>query len=26
MAAYVGRIYTEGKQRPPYNIEQYLKN
>ena len=25
MAAYIGRIYTEGKHRPRYNIEKYLK-
>ena len=25
IAAYIGRIYTEGKHRPRYNIEQYLK-
>ena len=25
IAAYVGRIYTEGKHRPRYNIEKYLK-
>lgn len=25
MAAYVGRIYTEGKHRPRYHVEQYLK-
>lgn len=25
MAAYIGRIYTEGKHRPRYNVEQYLK-
>jgi len=25
MAAYVGRIYTEEKHRPRYNIEQYVK-
>jgi len=25
MAAYVGRIYIEGKHRPRYNIEQYVK-
>ena len=25
IAAYIGRIYTEGKHRPRYNIEKYLK-
>lgn len=25
MAAYIGRIYTEIKHRPRYNIEQYIK-
>lgn len=25
MAAYIGRIYTEGKHRPRYHIEKYLK-
>ena len=25
IAAYIGRIYTEGKHRPRYNIEQYIK-
>jgi len=25
IAAYVGRIYTEGKHRPRYHIDQYLK-
>ena len=25
IAAYIGRIYTEDKHRPRYNIEQYLK-
>ena len=25
MAAYIGRIYTEGKHRPRYNIEKYIK-
>ncbi len=25
LAAYVGRIYTEGKHRPRYHIEKYLK-
>ena len=24
-AAYIGRIYTEGKHRPRYNIEKYMK-
>lgn len=25
IAAYIGRIYTEGKHRPRYNIEKYMK-
>ena len=25
IAAYIGRIYTEGKHRPRYNIEKYIK-
>ena len=25
IAAYIGRIYTEGKHRPRYNIEKYVK-
>lgn len=25
IAAYIGRIYTEGKHRPRYNVEKYLK-
>ena len=25
IAAYIGRIYTEGKHRPRYNIDKYLK-
>ena len=25
IAAYIGRIYTEDKHRPRYNIETYLK-
>ena len=25
IAAYIGRIYTESKRRPRYNIEQYIK-
>ena len=25
IAAYIGRIYTEAKHRPRYNIEQYIK-
>ena len=25
IAAYIGRIYTEDKHRPRYNIEKYLK-